>query len=385
MDLHLPIEKDRLINSIKTAIACLIGFFIAEFFELPMSAWILMTIIVVMSAQINVGGVVIKSSMQFIGTIAGALVAGIVLVFFHDKTIPLTIILFLSIFGFSYLASSQRDVSNVGLLGATTVIMVLLSQDPSYKTALLRFLEIMLGVSIAFIMSKFIFPIHAYKKIYDSIADTMEGCLQLYGLLWKEGNENQDLFAEEEAKIINIFVVQRKLVKEAMNELSTRTANKLTYSKILKSQREIFRYICLMHHALTKLQFIPDLEDQLSLFNQHVYLWLEQIVKGLKENNFKLESDKITNKELIPLIKGFTQASPPSPSQQLALDAFFFCALNLVRELRKLTRLLMLLLEKQGRKRRIKHEQQSSDDTRRRRTLKTGVTEPEVGRTPKNH
>lgn len=348
MKLRIQLDKDRVINSIKTATACLIGFFIAYFFELPMSAWILITIIVVMSAQINVGGVVIKSSMQFIGTIAGAFISGIVLVFFHDQTIPLTVILFLSIFGFSYLASSQRDVSNIGLLGATTVIMILLAQNPTYKTALLRFLEIMLGVGIAFIMSKFIFPVHAYQKIYDSIADTMEGCLHLYESLWQSKNSEQDFFSEEESKIINIFAIQRKLMREAINELSTKSVNKLTYNKLLKSQREIFRSICLMHQALVKIQFIPELNEQLDRFNQHVHLWLDEIVKGLKENNFKLESNTITNEELIPLIKGFTQASPPSPSQQLALDAFFFCTLNLVRELRRLTRLITLLIEKTG-------------------------------------
>lgn len=384
MELRLKLDRDRLLNSAKTAVACLLGFFIARIFELPMSAWILITIIVVMSAQINVGGVVIKSSMQFIGTIIGALVSGIVLVFFKDQIVPLTCILFISIFAFSYIASNQRETSNIGLLGATTIIMILLAQEPTYKTALLRFLEIILGVSLAFVMSKFVFPIHAYQKIYDNIASIMDGCFQLYEALWENTHNEQDQFEEKEVSIINVFAAQRKLAREAVSELSSKTANQITYAKILKSQREIFRYICLMHQALTKIPPTLELEKHLSLFNQHVYLWLEQLVKGLKNNDFKLESGKITNKELIALIKGFTQTSPPSSSQQLALDAFFFCALNLVRELRRLTRLITLLVEKQGTTRSIQHDQ-SSDDARRGRNVKSRTATSEISRTPKDY
>lgn len=353
MELHVQVNKDRLINSVKTAIACLTGFFIAYLFDLPVTAtaWILITIVVVMSAQINVGGVIIKSTMRFLGTLAGALASGLVLISFGDQTLTITIFLFISIFLFSYLASSSEEISNAGLLGAATVVMILLSQDPNYQTAIARFIEISLAIFIAFLVSKFIFPIHAYEKIYETIAENLENYIKLYELLWKQGINTQ-VFLEQEVKIINIFAVQRKLMREAKNELTTRSANQRTYHKILTSQREVFRYICLMHHALLKSNLSPDIEKQLSLFNQHVYFWLEQLVKGLKNEGFKLKSDLITNTELVPLIQGITQASLPSSSQQLALDAFFFCALNLVKELRNLTRLVTLLINRRKKQKR---------------------------------
>ncbi|EKD75006.1 MAG: hypothetical protein ACD_44C00259G0003 [uncultured bacterium] len=388
--LRFHLDHDRFLNSVKTALACLIGFLLAHFFKIPMSAWILITILVVMSSQINFGGVVIKSSMQFIGTVAGALVSGFVLIFYHEQTLPMTLILFFSIFVFSYLASSPKEVSNAGLLGATTLVMILLSDNPTYQTALLRFFEISLAIFIAFFISKFFFPIHAYRKIYDSIAEGLTHYITLYEILWEKNAESYERFSCEEIKIINIFSIQRKLIYEASNELSNKTASKQTYNKILKCQRETFRYICLMHHAYLKIQYIPDLKDRLSLFNQQVDCWLRELIEALKTSSFKLESTKITNKELIPLILRTTflpkkteealldeegkeeknedqqlyeqneseasfisRLSPaPTPAQQLALDAFFFCALNLVRELRKLTRLVTLLVEKRQKNKR---------------------------------
>ncbi len=362
MEIHFQLEKDRLINSTKTAIACLIGYAITYFFQMPMGAWILITIIVVMSNQINVGGVVMKSSMQLLGTMTGTLVSILILFLFGDHTLPITITLFFSIFIFSYLASSQKEMGIAGLLGATTVIITLLSPNPTYETALLRFLEISIGILLAFVISKFFFPIHAYQKIYDSIAKTMACYSQLYEALWEknhieatENNVDHDSFSDIETQIISVFATQRKLIREAASELTFKAVNQATYSKILTSQRETFRYICLMHQAVLKIQFTPEQMQQLTAFNQHVYFWLDQLVKGLKGERFKLESNNVTKVELIPLIQGLKQL-PLSSSQQLAIDAFFFCALNLVRELRRLSRLISLLIAKRGKTRRTKND-----------------------------
>ena len=335
------INRERAINSLKTALACLICFFIAVFFRLPMAAWILITVIVVMGNQINLGGVIIKSSMQFIGSIAGALIAMIILLLYGDQVLPLTIVLFISITFFSYLATSRGVKSNIGLLGATTIIMILMSQSPTYKIAILRFAEISLAILVSFLVSKFIFPIHAYKKIYSSIAETLISYTHLYASVWEK--ENEDFFNEEE-KIINIFSEQKQLIFEARNELSRKIASKLTYKKVLGSQREIFRYICLMHHAVHKTQFTTEQKQQILLFNQHIDYWFKQLVRALKEKNFKLECNLITSKELAPLIKSASETSTLASSQQLALDAFFFCAINLVREIRRLTRLIALMV-----------------------------------------
>ncbi|MBI5448257.1 MAG: FUSC family protein [Gammaproteobacteria bacterium] len=353
MDLRLNVDNERLINSIKTAIACLLGFFAAHFFNLPMAAWVLITIIVVMSTQINVGGVVIKSTMRLLGTLVGALASGLVLLVYDDHTLAVTVFLFLSIFIFSYIAGSPKDISNVGLLGAATVVMIVLSDDPTYKTAILRFIEISIAILIAFIVSKFLFPIHAYQKIYEAIAATLENYIELYQLVWIQDTGTQ-AFLEKEEKIIAIFATQRKLMHEAGNELSKKSLDKATYANILTSQREIFRYICFIHHALIKLETGLPLEKQVSLFNQHVYFWLEQLAKSLRERHLTLDINDISNHELLPLIREF-ENMPTLPSEQhLILDAFFFCALNLVRELRNLTRLIGLLIEKQKKPPRLK-------------------------------
>lgn len=350
MTIALKLNKERLLNSVKTALACLIAFSIVYYFKLPMGAWIIITVIVVMGNQINVGGVVLKSIIQFFGVVTGTLIALVLLYIYGDQAIALTITLFISIFLFSYVASSEKEYHSAGLLGATTIIVILFSENPTYQTALYRFFEISTGIFIAFLISKFILPIHAYQKMYGTMAEVSEHFSTLYASLWKKSTEEHDFFSEQEEAVIAIFSKQRELVKEAMNELSTRIVNRTMYSKVLNSQRQVFRYICLMHQALLKSPIPPELMPHVGLFNDHVQWWLEQLSRGLKERDFKLESNKISSRELIPLLQGLNATPLPSSSHQLAVDAFFFCALSLVRELRRLTRLSIILIDRRNKK-----------------------------------
>lgn len=348
--LGFKLNKERLINSLKTALGCLIAFAIIYYFNLPLGAWILITVIVVMGNQINVGGVVSKSIIQFFGVVIGTLISILLILLYGDKTLALTITLFISIFIFSYMASSEKEYHSAGLLGATTLIVILFSQDPSYQTAFYRFFEISTGILIAFIVSKFIVPIHAYQKIYTSMADVVDHFVVLYQTLWQKKEAETDPFSSQEEEVITIFSKQRELVNEAMNELSTRVVNRDTYAKILNSQRQVFRYICLMHQALEKSPIPSELMPHLGLFNDHVIWWLEQLSRGLKAKDFKLESNKISTRELIPLLQGLNAMPLPSSSHQLAVDAFFFCAISLVRELRRLTRLSKIVINHRNKK-----------------------------------
>lgn len=125
------IDTERLIHSFKTSVACIAGFLLAKIVGLRADQWIVITIIVVMCAQLYVGSVMQKSYLRFLGTIIGCLFATITIIFFGDSFLSILITIALSSFIFSYIATSQESLSYMGTLGAVTTIIIMLGQKPT--------------------------------------------------------------------------------------------------------------------------------------------------------------------------------------------------------------------------------------------------------------
>src|SRR3989338_7149858 len=89
-------NTERFIHGLKTALACLMGFAITKSVHFPVDQWLIITIIVVMCAQLNVGSVIQKSYMRFLGTFTGSLLAALTLLFFGTNDLATAIIIGLS-------------------------------------------------------------------------------------------------------------------------------------------------------------------------------------------------------------------------------------------------------------------------------------------------
>ncbi len=124
------LSKERVIASFKTALACLIGLIIGELLHLSMPQWVLITIVVVMATTIRIGGTIQKSYFRLLGTLIGAVLAAGTLYLLGDQPTIIHILLILLLAVFSYLASSSSDISQFGLLGATTMVMILDARTP---------------------------------------------------------------------------------------------------------------------------------------------------------------------------------------------------------------------------------------------------------------
>ena len=79
---HRHLDYYRIIHSLKTAIACLIGLGVEKYYNWPSGQWVPITIIVVMSAQTHFGGALTKAYMRFLGTVAGVAISILTLFFF---------------------------------------------------------------------------------------------------------------------------------------------------------------------------------------------------------------------------------------------------------------------------------------------------------------
>lgn len=344
------IDIERIIHSTKTAIACLIGFFIANIFGYGNSPWILISIIVVMCAQLYVGSVLQRAYLRFLGTAVGCLIATIVLKLYGINNLSLAITLGLTSFLFSYIATSQESLSYAGTLGAVTTIIILLNTNPTVLLALERFLEISVGILIATLVSQFILPIHARSHLRRAQAATLK---QLHDYYVATNCPQEDLsvtinYHELDENIVKSLSRQRQLAKESSHEKLGSTFNPVQFLESLYCEKELFRAIHFMHYALTALKetnFIITHLTYLNTFNEAIL----QIFKILME---VISSRSQTKPIQFPSLQTFKEEmqnhAELSKEQQNDLHVYLFSAEILIKNLHHFARLNHMTISEQS-------------------------------------
>lgn len=340
------LDNDRLVHSLKTAIALLFGLLISYLFKLPLQGrWVVITILVVMCAQSRVGAILQKSYMRFLGTVIGAGVASLTLWLVYPNVVLTIFILCVATAVFSYIADSPSTWSEAGPLGAVTLIIIVISPSPNFYTVMSRFLEINLGIIIALLVSRFIWPLHSRTQLRSILIDTLQNLKDLAQKLEDftfTNDENipkpQDIL---ENKILNNIGTQKKLFKEVMSESFGRSKLDETFKNILNIEREMLRCITLMRNALMNFS-----DQTFLIFNQHVEIQkiyqitqdlFQKNIEALKNKNIEQaieDVDRFSNRK--SQIKSQFKALEFDRSDQFAMDLFIFSADRLLIQLQTL-------------------------------------------------
>lgn len=270
------LDPYRTIHSIKTAIACLIGLAIVTYFRWPMGQWVPITIIVVMSAQARFGGALQKAYMRFLGTAAGVMVTLLTLTFFNHDLVAVFTVIFLSCLVFTYIATEESAVSYAGVLGGVTVVLTLTGLNVDRYYALQRGFYIVVGIIIALLVSRFVFPLHAREKLRDSVANTICNLRNLYFAMV----QGEDIDAEK-LRLFNVRITksigeQMQLISEA--SLGSRyfaQHRKALFTEIYSSERRLYRLINLMERSLSEAganEFIKAMHKIRSIEEVHAII-----------------------------------------------------------------------------------------------------------------
>lgn len=334
------LTNDRIVHSFKTALAVFIGFFITKLIHVPIDQWIIITIIVVMCAQMNVGSMLQKSYMRFLGSLVGSLVAAATLTFFGLNIIAIACVITLSAFIFSYIATSKKSFNEAGTLGAVTVVIILIGQNPTIQTAAGRFLEISVGILIAALISQFILPIHARRNLRKNQIRTLHHLENLYNAIFLSSkNNDKTIIPIIDETIVKSLIDQRKLAIDASRELFKRTYNISHFKESLWCEKEILRSILFMHHAYS---FSPNLKNLFSSmkavknFHQTVSSSLNQIANCLEKNTMN-----ITLPNWESLRDAITAAIKILPNEEIIYaNGFLFCAGILTKRIEALGELV---------------------------------------------
>lgn len=263
----LDINYHRVIHSLKTALACLIGLGIEEYYGWPSGHWVPITIMVVMSAQKHFGAAVHKALMRFLGTIVGVLLSVLVLWFFGDNAIVVFCTIFFAAIIFAYIASSHGDISYAGTLGGVTMLVILTSKHVGMEVAFQRGFYITIGIIIALLVSRFVCPIHARDRFRYHVADTLRNLCRLYFLAIQLkngfGKRLEDKSMELNVKIASDIANQPKLIHEAVVGSRVFASKKPIFDEILNSEQSLNRLINLMHVNLREASVTIDVKKQL--------------------------------------------------------------------------------------------------------------------------
>jgi len=340
----LNITNDRLIHSLKTALACFVGFVVTRFTHFYIDQWLVITILVVMCAQINVGSIIQKSYMRFLGTVVGSLLALITLLLFQHNELAYAAVVTFAGFVFSYIATSQASYNEAGTLGAVTVAIILIGQHPSVATAVDRCIVISLGILIAALISQFVLPIHARVHLRKNQETTVRQLREYYIATIKKDKyaDVAVVYYDVDEKLAKSLIAQRKLAVEAAKERLGRRFNPKHFSRALWCEKEIFRSINFMYHAYAVSSALKKTLAELPEFNQ----FNDGICDTLKNIADCLENQKLQITIPIPNILAFktallTKLNTLSETDLIRGHAFLFCAEILVERCKKLARLVV--------------------------------------------
>lgn len=348
--LNLPsISRYRVIHSIKTAIACLIGLAIEKYFDWPSGQWVPITVMVVMSAQTHFGGAVRKATMRFLGTVGGVITAITALWFFGSTMMVVICTIFFASLLFTYIASEHGDISYAGTLGGVTVILVLTGQQVGIDVAIQRGCYIIIGIIIALLVSRFVFPIHARNRLRYHVAITLRNLSNLYiSAIQTENcsaqkNQNNDLASELNSKITDDIAAQPKLVYEAIAGSREFAAKKSIFTAILSSEQSLSRLINLMYlsiHESSAPMMIKNQLDKIGWAHDIISINLNQL--AICFENLEIPKKMIDLEGMLTKITKAAKELPKEETYQLIVEhSFLFFMEQLLKELENMRKLIV--------------------------------------------
>ena len=333
----MVLDAERIGHSLKIALACLLGYAITELLHLPVDQWLIITILVVMCAQLNVGSILQKSYMRFLGTLSGSLLGSATLIMFGNNQMVSASVIVLAAMFFSYIATSEKSYSESGTLGAVTVVIILAGQNPTITNALHRTLEISIGIIIAALVSKFVIPVHARTHLRRSQAETFKQLSHYYAATLINNTLKEPIDANQliDEAIAKSMIAQRKLAREAARESFDSSFTVDYFNQSLWHEKEILRCIAFMRYI-----FMLSTEAKKSFFNivplQQFNQSICDTLNAISKRIYSKKSEKIMIPSVQPLKESIlAETRHFSEEDKLHVNIFLFCAELLVKRLKE--------------------------------------------------
>ncbi|WP_116963480.1 FUSC family protein [Fastidiosibacter lacustris] len=294
------------INAIKAVIATVIGYLVGcwlgFWLDVPeMYAWIVVTILVVMSSQPNLGGALEKAKMRFLGTIVATLCSIVILLLMPGFPIWQMMLGLCLIAVGVFTATASTKYMYAGVLGAITIAIILFGSRASLEIAIYRASEVFIGITIAIIVNRYLFPIRASRRIYQSFSQSMMCINKLHQKLFV-GDDHEDILVE----IFTHFSKQITLQKEIVYEKEK--IHLKQYKATTRYLRQLYRYTCVIYEYINRYPKKRERfanSNEFKALHEAIRVLFEKISNSFKQQKFDDYSDDF--KCLTKLLAAFTE------------------------------------------------------------------------------
>jgi uncharacterized membrane protein YgaE (UPF0421/DUF939 family) len=186
---NLSFQSSSFRHALRLAAASALGALMASAFHVTRGYWIPMTVVVVLKP--NFGGTFQRAIQRITGTVAGALLAALLLSFVYDPRWLLVILAFLS-FATLTLRWSNYVAFSIAL---TPMIMVILdlAHPGTVTDSFLRILHTILGGGLAIVCGYLLFPVWERSKLPSQLAEAYRTTALFLRALFALGKERMSV------------------------------------------------------------------------------------------------------------------------------------------------------------------------------------------------
>jgi uncharacterized membrane protein YccC len=226
--------------ALRTTLAGLVTFALAQLFQLPQGYWAVLTSVIIM--QGSVGGSLKASVDRMIGTFAGAIWGvAVTLAIPHHDIATMTLALALALGPLALVAALKPSFR----VAPVTAIIVLLSttslQAGPVSYAIDRVLEIGLGCVVGLAVSLFVLPGRAHGLLAEPAAEAVRSCRELVLVLLQDlaAPADRPRLLEIHRRLRRAMARAETLAEEAKREQANRLADGPDPEPVVRNLRRL--------------------------------------------------------------------------------------------------------------------------------------------------
>jgi len=207
----LKVKHLRVAYSLKLAIAVSVIMFIVDLFKIPQGRWIVTSVYVVIQPYEE--ETLTKAIKRFKGTIIGVIIYISIFTFF-PHIIPLELLLLILMFFYFF----QKDYDKKVVCTALMTLSLGLSRSTVGSLAFYRFFFVIIGIVIALMVNKLIFPQSVKNSIYDLkeryLELTNKLLCELKSILYEDEYNENTVKLLLDCNLIESKLMENKLISE---------------------------------------------------------------------------------------------------------------------------------------------------------------------------
>ena len=175
-------RRVQLALSFRATIAALASFALAQFLQLPLPLWAVLTALIV--TQLSVGRSLKVTFDYLLGTLGGAIYAGAIGVLIpHSSEIGLLAVLAVAVAPLAFIATINPRFSAAPITAVIVLLVPLMTHTSQVASAIDRVFEVALGGVTGFVVSYLLFPSNAYFLVVAAATQTLDQMARVLGEL----------------------------------------------------------------------------------------------------------------------------------------------------------------------------------------------------------